>query len=125
MDLVEQVYAVTKFFPKEEAFGLVDQMRRAAVSIPSNIAEGNGRQSKLEFRRFLKIAKGSANELETQLLIATRLGYITLEQAKPSLRLVDDTCKMIRGLQTSDLTQSQGGTADSARRKSPVETASA
>jgi four helix bundle protein len=124
MDLVEIVYELTKRFPKEEAYGLVDQMRRAAVSIPSNIAEGNGRESKLEFRRFMRIAKGSADELETQLLIAVRLKYIPLELAKPALRLVDDTCKLIRGLQKSDsLTSSVGATAP-ARRPSPVETVS-
>jgi len=69
MDLTVEIYRIAKKLPKEELFSLSDQMRRAAVSIPSNIAEGNGRQTKGEFQHFLRIAKGSAAELETQLLI--------------------------------------------------------
>lgn len=80
MDLVELVYHLTKLFPKDEQYGLSNQLRRAAVSIPSNIAEGQARNSTAEFRNFLSIARGSLAELETQLLIAERLNYI--EQKK-------------------------------------------
>jgi four helix bundle protein len=75
MDLVRNVYSLTKGFPKEEIHGLVSQMRRAAVSIPSNIAEGAARSSHKEFIRFLYVALGSLAELETQLLISKDLGF--------------------------------------------------
>jgi four helix bundle protein len=76
MQLVTEVYRVTGGFPDTEKFGLVSQMRRAAVSLPSNIAEGTGRGTDKEFSRFLQIARGSLFELETQIEIATRLGLI-------------------------------------------------
>ena len=76
MDLVEEIYKISKTFPDDEKFGLINQMRRASVSIPSNIAEGAGRRSKKEFIQFLFIALGSLNELQTQLQIAQRLKYI-------------------------------------------------
>jgi len=76
MDLVEDVYSVSKAFPKEELYGLTSQLRRAAVSIPSNIAEGAGRKGEKEFIRFLYISLGSLSELETQLEIAVRLNYV-------------------------------------------------
>jgi len=75
MDFVVQVYALTKGFPKEEIYGLTSQLRRSAVSIPSNIAEGAARNSEKEFVQFLHIALGSAAEAETQMLIAQRLEY--------------------------------------------------
>ena len=77
MDLAESVYKFTRNFPKEELFGLTSQIRRAAVSIPSNIAEGASRAGSKEFLHFLHIARGSASELETQLLLAEKLGYVT------------------------------------------------
>jgi four helix bundle protein len=77
MDLTEMVYQATKAFPREELYGLTNQVRRAAVSIPSNIAEGQARQSTAEFRNFLSLARGSLAEVETQLMIAQRLGYLT------------------------------------------------
>lgn len=85
MDLVEQVYLETRRFPGDERFGLISQMRRAAVSVPSNIAEGAGRGSNKDFSRFLMIAQGSLSELETQLLISQRLGYIQDAEALTSL----------------------------------------
>ena len=75
MELAEQVYKVIKGFPKEEVYGLTSQIKRAVVSVPSNIAEGAARNSKKEFTQFLYVALGSNAELETQLLLAGRLGY--------------------------------------------------
>ncbi|MCL2265488.1 MAG: four helix bundle protein [Treponema sp.] len=79
MNLVEIIYLQTKSFPKEEMYGLTSQIRRAAVSIPANIAEGNGRKSRKEYLRFLSIANGSIKELETHLMIAERLYFLTKE----------------------------------------------
>ena len=75
METVTDIYKMTRDFPKEERYGLIDQIRRAAVSIPSNIAEGAARKSTREFGQFLSIALGSAAELETQLMISERLGF--------------------------------------------------
>ena len=75
MNLVKQVYSLTQSFPKEEIYGIVSQMRRAAISIPSNIAEGAARNSSTDFTRFLYIAMGSLAELETQLLLSRELGF--------------------------------------------------
>jgi|AntRauMFilla1563_2_1112583.scaffolds.fasta_scaffold00016_27 four helix bundle protein len=76
IDLVKLVYEVTQKFPSEEKFGLVSQLRRASVSIPSNIAEGNGRSSDKHYKRFVEMAYGSALELETQLIISVELNFI-------------------------------------------------
>ena len=100
MDLTEEIYRLVKVLPKEELYSLSDQMRRAAVSIPSNIAEGNGRQTSGEFQRFLKIAKGSASELETQLLICERLGYINCSDTDKAKDLLIEISKMITALVT-------------------------
>ena len=75
LDLAIEIYRVTRSFPKEELYGLVTQMRRASVSIPSNIAEGQSRKSLGDFKRFINIATGSLSELHTQILIAHRLSY--------------------------------------------------
>jgi four helix bundle protein len=81
MDLVETIYKLTQTFPDAEKFGLTSQMRRAAISIPSNIAEGAARKGDKELMHFLYISIGSLSELETQYLIATRLGFVTNEDA--------------------------------------------
>ena len=80
MSLVRDVYTVTKVFPIEEQFGLISQLRRAAVSVPSNIAEGAARTSKREFAQFLSVARGSLAEVETQILIAKDLGYLVHDE---------------------------------------------
>lgn len=89
MDLAVDVYYITKNFPKSEEFGLTSQMRRAVVSIPSNIAEGYGRGSRNELRHFLEVSSGSASELETQLLICKRVG---LENS----HVVDELCDRLK-----------------------------
>ena len=97
MNLVDAVYNATKTFPKEELYGLTSQIRRAAVSVPSNLAEGAARTGRKEFAQFLSIARGSLSELETQILIAKRQGY--LQNAELLLQLSDKTSRLITGLQ--------------------------
>lgn len=99
MILVEQVYHLTQNFPAEEKFGLTSQMRRVAVSVPSNIAEGHAKASTREFLRHLSIALGSLAELETQLFLAERLRYIHQTHLDPILAQADEVGKMLRGLQ--------------------------
>jgi len=101
MDLVEQVYGLTRKFPSEEMYGLTSQIRRAAVSVPSNIAEGHGQGSSAAFSRFLSIALGSLKEVETQTLIAERLKYIATEESSELLAQSDQIGKMITGLKKS------------------------
>ena len=98
MTLVEEVYYLVKLLPKEETYGLSDQMRRAAVSIPSNIAEGHGRSSAKEFSRFLLIAQGSNAELETQLELCVRLQFLTVQQTSIAVSLCTEVGKMLRTL---------------------------
>ena len=98
MDLVAATYELTKKLPKEETFGLIDQMRRAAVSIPSNISEGQSRKNNKEFLQFLYVAKGSKSELETQVLICEKIGYLTNEQTSPLLDRLSEISKMISSL---------------------------
>jgi four helix bundle protein len=98
IDIVEQVYSLTKNFPSDERFVLVSQIQRSAISIPSNIAEGWGRGSTSEYLYFLRIAKGSLLELETQSSIAERLKYITTEQAKDLYLRIDIIGKMLNNL---------------------------
>ena len=95
MDLVEDIYRITRLLPHEEAFGLTNQLRRAAISIPSNIAEGNSRNTTGEYIRFLSIARGSKSEIETQLEICVRIGYLSNEQIKPALLLCIEISRMI------------------------------
>ena len=96
MDLVERVYMITSKFPNSENYGLTSQIRRSAVSIPSNIAEGAARDSNKEYNRFLAISLGSLSELETQLLIAIRLKYII--ETKDILEEIIKVRKIIIGL---------------------------
>ena len=100
MDLLEQIYILTRSLPKEETYALSDQMRRAAVSVPSNIAEGQQRYSTKDFIRFLLMAKGSCAELETQLYICIRLKYLTPEDTKKTLQLINEVGRMLSGLIT-------------------------
>ena len=98
MELAASVYALVKFLPKEETYALSDQIRRAAVSIPSNIAEGNGRASRTDYLRFLYISNGSCNELETQLIIAAELGFLDAAQRDALLQKTNEVGKMLGGL---------------------------
>jgi four helix bundle protein len=101
MEVTEKVYRLTTDFPKSETYGLSSQMRRAAVSIPSNIAEGQGRDSTKEFLHFLAIAFGSICELETQLLLAHRFSYLSDNDLQTVLQILTETSKTVRGLQKS------------------------
>jgi four helix bundle protein len=101
MDLVTEIYQVTATFPSEERFGLCSQARRAAVSIPSNIAEGHGRKATGAYLNHLSIAYGSLMELETQTQIAVRLSFITEDNASALLKQMDEIGKMFTGLKNS------------------------
>ena len=95
MDLVTHIYALTSQFPKEELYGLTSQIRRSAISIPSNIAEGAARQSRKEFIQFLHIASGSVSELETQVLLAARMGFVS---AAGTLPYIEEVRRLLLGL---------------------------
>ena len=101
MDLVEEIYLITKSFPKEEVYGLSSQLRRSAVSVPSNIAEGHCRNGRREFVHHLSIALGSLGEAETQLRIAERLGYVTAERSEQLLAGAGETGRILVGLMHS------------------------
>ena len=98
MDLVVDIYTITKKFPDDEKYGLKAQMRRAAVSIPSNIAEGRAKRSTKDFLRFLSIAYGSNAELETQLIIAHRLGYIQVAMFDKLILQTGEIARMLNGM---------------------------
>ena len=95
VDFCVQVYKMTEQFPKKETYALSDQLQRAAVSIPSNVAEGCSRRSEKEFGRFLEISLGSAYEVETQMEIAARLGYVTRDQYDKSIESVQSIEKRL------------------------------
>ena len=101
MQLVVQVYKATKNFPKHEQYGLISQMRRSVISIPSNIAEGHGRNSDKEIVRFLDIARGSIYELDTQLEISRQLNYLNPKKFDIIFSLLDETSRMLSGLRKS------------------------
>ena len=101
MDLAEQCYQVTRTFPKEELFGLTSQIRRAAVSVPANIAEGHGRYHTKEFLNHLSIARGSLMEVETHLQLSQRIGLLSLQTVDGLLTLTDEISRMLSGLRQS------------------------
>lgn len=101
MDIVTDIYKLMSYLPVEEKYGLSDQIRRAAVSIPSNIAEGQARGSNKEFCHFLSISRGSLAEVETQLLLTIRLGYLQQQPVTDIIARLRDIDKMIGGLMRS------------------------
>ena len=98
MDLVFEIYKAIEKFPRQEKYGLVDQIRRAAVSVPSNIAEGAARQTKKEFSNYLHIAQGSLSELDTQIELAARLGYLDDHNQNRLDAMMQRIDKLITGL---------------------------
>jgi four helix bundle protein len=98
LDLDDAVYALTKRWPKDEVFGLTNQVRRAAVSVPSNIAEGQGRRSDGDFLRFLAVALGSLMEVKTQLIIGQRQGFATEEEVASVIGIGEEVARMLVAL---------------------------
>jgi four helix bundle protein len=98
MLLAIEIYRITKNFPSDERFGLISQLRRAAVSIPSNIAEGQARYSQREFLRFISNARGSLAEVETQLLLSTGLGYVPESEMQTLTRRTAEVGRLLNGL---------------------------
>ena len=101
MTFIKDIYQVTETFPKHEMYGLVSQMRRAAVSIPSNVAEGAARKGKKEFKQSLNIAQGSISELDTQIELALMLHYISTENYDRLMENLNSISKMLFGLSRS------------------------
>jgi len=112
--LVEAVYKVTQAFPQEERFGLCAQMQRAAVSVPSNIAEGYGREHRKEYLQHLSIARASLMELETHIIIVDKLGYVSHDDFKDLWEQAQVAGRILRGL-----TQSLGGRSGSSKPQTP------
>jgi four helix bundle protein len=98
IELAKQLYRLTAKFPSEEKFGLISQMRRAAVSVSSNIAEGQARNTTGEFIQFISHAEGSAAELDTQLYLSVELGFVNSNDAAPILTLIDEIRRMLNSL---------------------------
>ena len=98
MWLTKECYLLTRAFPKEELFGLTSQIRRAAVSIPANIAEGNGRENTGEYIQFLRIAQGSLKELETHLILSSEVEICSTTRTAPLLKMTEDLGRMLRAL---------------------------
>lgn len=98
MSLVKNIYSITDRFPQSERFCLIDQIRRAAVSIPSNIAEGQARSSKKDFIRFLYISQGSAAEVETQIILSEMLGYLPKNELESLVSQITEIKKMLSSL---------------------------
>jgi four helix bundle protein len=98
IDLTVDIYKLSETFPRTELYGLTSQMRRASISVPSNLAEGAGRQTKKEFVNFLHMAQGSLSELDTQLVISSRLEYISMENYQEIENKIETITKMLTGL---------------------------
>jgi len=101
MDFVKDIYKVTALFPKSEVYSLVPQMRRAAISIPSNLSEGAARKGNKEFKQFLNIAQGSISELDTQIELSLMLDYVSKEKYNELLEKINVISKMLYGLSRS------------------------
>jgi four helix bundle protein len=101
IEMVTEIYKIATHFPKDELYGLTNQIRRAAVSVPSNIAEGAGRNSSKEFLQFLNYATGSLSEIETQIIIAHNLGYLKNEEKQNIDNILSDIFKMLSRLAQS------------------------
>lgn len=97
MFFAKEIFLITQSFPREEKFGMVAQMRRCVVSIPSNIAEGSGRTTNKEFARFLDISLGSAYEIETQILLCHDFGYLIDDETKKLIDLITSIQRMLVG----------------------------
>ena len=98
MDLTAECYRIAKLFPTTEQYGLSSQMRRSAVSVPANVAEGHGRRHIREYLQHLSVARGSLMEVETHLLLATKLGFVKTDETATALSLSDETSRMLSGL---------------------------
>ena len=109
MDLCQDIYRLTSGFPDEERFGLISQMRRAAVSIPSNVAEGQGRATPKEFLHFLTIARGSLKELETQILLSAKLGYVHRDNSEGCLASITEVGQLLGALIRAIRRRAEGG----------------
>ena len=107
IDLVTRIYEISRFLPKEEIYALTSQMHRAAISIPSNIAEGQQRNTTKDFLLFLYISKGSVAELTTQLIICQRLNYLDSSQISDSMELCEEVSRMLTSLINKLSTQLQ------------------
>jgi four helix bundle protein len=100
IDFVEAVYKLSKCFPSSELYALTSQLNKAAISVPANIAEGNGRGAIKDYARFVAIAKGSLLEAETYILLSIRLGYVDKEKAEPVLNMASEISKMLTALRS-------------------------
>lgn len=107
IELAKLLYPLTATLPNEEKFGLVSQMRRAAVSVPSNVAEGQARHTTGEFIQFISYAEGSIAELDTQLYLSVELGFVTNELANPSFELIEELRRMLNSLRRKLESRSQ------------------
>ncbi|MFN7012249.1 MAG: four helix bundle protein [Allorhizobium sp.] len=112
MDLAVESYELTKGFPRDEVYGLVSQIRRAAASVPANIAEGHGRNVTGSYVQHLKIAQGSLKELETHLILSSRLGFLTEQRIGKGLAMSEEVGKMLRSLIRSLQDERNGRTSE-------------
>ncbi len=118
MDLAVACYELTKSFPREEAYGMTSQIRRAAAAVPANIAEGRGRENSGEFVRFLRIAQGSLKELETHLILSCRVDLVTKWKTTPALKQCKTVGKMLRSL-TRSIQKIQAAKSEKPRLPTP------